>query len=70
MREDLRNIISAVLRDETVEFYMEDNLRDDLGMSSLQLAELSIRLEDAFGKDIFANGILNTIKEIEECINE
>lgn len=41
-----------------------DNLRDDLGMTSFDLAELTVRLEDEFDIDIFEDGLVNTIGEI------
>lgn len=40
-------------------------LREDLGFSSLDLAELTVRIEEAFGIDIFAQGVLRTVGEIE-----
>jgi len=68
MNDQLRSIILTVLKDGEVELHDNDNLRDDLGMSSLQLAELVVRIEDKFGKDIFVCGILNTITEIEKAL--
>lgn len=41
-----------------------DNFRDDLGFTSFDLAELTVRIEDEFGKDIFENGLINTVGEI------
>ena len=40
------------------------DLRDDLGMDSLMLAELTVRLEDEFSIDIFEDGLVQTIGEI------
>lgn len=43
----------------------EDNtLRDDLGLTSFDLAELTVRIEDEFDIDIFEDGLVNTIGEI------
>lgn len=42
----------------------EDNLRDDLGLTSFDLAELTVKLEDEFDIDIFEDGLVNTIGEI------
>lgn len=47
---------------ETLESYMD--LRDDLELDSLMLAELTVRVEDEFGVDIFEDGIVQTIGEI------
>lgn len=41
-----------------------DNLRNDLGLTSFDLAELTVRLEDEFDIDIFEDGLVNTIGEI------
>jgi acyl carrier protein len=44
--------------------YPENNLRDDFGFTSLDLAELTVRIEDEFDIDVFENGIINTIGDI------
>lgn len=41
----------------------EDNLRD-LEFTSFDLAELTVRIEDEFGIDIFENGLISTVGEI------
>lgn len=41
-----------------------DNLRDDLGFTSFDLAELTVRIEDEFDIDIFEDGLVNTVGEI------
>jgi acyl carrier protein len=40
------------------------SLRRDLGFDSLDLAELTVRIENEFGVDIFADGNVDTIAEI------
>lgn len=42
----------------------EDNLRNDIGFTSFDLAELTVRIEDEFDIDIFEDGLINTIEEI------
>jgi len=39
-------------------------LRQDLGLDSLELAELTVRLEAEFGVDIFRDGLVNTVAEV------
>ena len=39
-------------------------LRSDLGFDSLSLAELTVRIENEFGVDIFEDGIVETLAEI------
>ncbi len=41
-----------------------DSLRDDLGFTSFDLAELTVRIEDEFDIDIFEDGLVNTIGEV------
>lgn len=41
-----------------------DCLREDLGFTSFDLAELTVRIEDEFDVDIFENGLVNTVGEI------
>lgn len=40
------------------------NLRDDIGFSSFDLAELTVRIEDEFGVDIFEDGLVSTVGEV------
>ena len=44
------------------------NLRSDLAFNSLDLAEFTVRVEEKFGVDIFADGIVETIAEVMEKI--
>jgi acyl carrier protein len=41
-----------------------DDLRDDIGLNSFDLAELTVCIEDEFDVDIFENGLVNTIGDI------
>ncbi|MDD1503978.1 phosphopantetheine-binding protein [Lysinibacillus sp. CNPSo 3705] len=47
---------------ESLEATMD--LREDLQLDSLMLAELTVRIEDEFDIDIFEDGIVQTIGEI------
>lgn len=42
----------------------EMNLRNDLDLDSLDLAELTVRIELEYDIDIFEDGIVNTVGEI------
>jgi acyl carrier protein len=46
------------------ELHADANLRDDLGFTSFDLAELTVNIEDKFEIDIFEDGLINTIGEI------
>lgn len=39
-------------------------LREDLGLTSFDLAELTVNIEDEFDIDIFEDGLVNTVGEI------
>lgn len=45
------------------------NLRNDLGFDSFDLAELTVRIEDIYDVDIFKDGVVSTIGEIENIVN-
>jgi acyl carrier protein len=69
MIEKLKIIIAEVLEldDEARDQITESSkLREDLGFDSLQLAQLTVEIEDEFDVDVFEDGIVSTIKEILE----
>jgi acyl carrier protein len=53
-------------RDEpTAPVTLDAHLHDDLDLDSLELAELSVLLEDTFGRDPYTEGIVPaTVREI------
>lgn len=58
MREENNEAVLTELKDSM-------HLRDDLGLDSLMLAELTVRIEDEYDVDIFADGIIETIGEVK-----
>jgi acyl carrier protein len=44
----------------------EMRLREDCGFASIDLAELTVRIEETFEIDVFADGVVRTIGEIEQ----
>jgi acyl carrier protein len=44
--------------------------REDLGFESLDLAELTVRIEEKFGVDVFADGIVTTVGEVVRKIEK
>lgn len=63
--QEIINDIRAAKSMAPVETLNEsDKLRDDLGLTSFDLAELTVRIEDEFDIDIFEDGLVNTIGEI------
>jgi acyl carrier protein len=41
-----------------------ERLREDLGLDSVDLAELTARLDYEFGVDVFADGPVHTVGEV------
>ena len=74
MEKDVLEIINQirVAKDlaPVVELKETDNLRDNLGLTSFDLAELTVNIEDKFGVDIFEDGLVNTIGEIYEKLRK
>ncbi len=44
-------------------------LREDLGLDSLELAVLTVKIEAACGVDVFADGIVATVGDIQAKID-
>ena len=69
MNQKLKEIINGVLekKGRTLEEKVDasTSLRRDLGFHSFDLAELTVLIEDEFDIDIFADGLVDTIQEVE-----
>ena len=48
----------------------ETKLREDLSLTSFDLAELTVKIEDEFDIDIFEDGLVNTIGEIYDKLSK
>jgi acyl carrier protein len=68
MKQRLLDIINEIRAAKSMapikELHDEDNLRDTLELTSFDLAELTVKLEDEFDIDIFEDGLVNTVGEI------
>jgi acyl carrier protein len=73
MEEKLLNIINTVCEnadvDKISDLKPEIHLRNDLQLDSLDLAELTVRIEEQFDIDIFEDSIVSTVGEIIEKLN-
>jgi acyl carrier protein len=47
-----------------------ETLREDLGLTSFDLAELTVKIEDEFDIDIFEDGLVSTVGEIFEKLEK
>lgn len=43
---------------------VNDSLRDDIGLNSFDLAELTVKIEDATGVDVFEDGVIDTVGQL------
>jgi acyl carrier protein len=68
MQEKLLIIINSIKRnkfeDPISEINPEQKLREDLNFDSFDLAELTVKIEEEFGVDIFEDGLVNSVNEI------
>jgi len=68
MQEKLLAIFNSIKRnkfeDPISEINPEQKLREDLNFDSFDLAELTVKIEEEFGVDIFEDGLVNSVNEI------
>jgi acyl carrier protein len=72
MKKNLLEIINQVLYDSGSKIDTlnpEMDLRNDLGMDSMNLAYLTVLIEDEYGVDIFAEGLTSKVSQILNKIN-
>ncbi len=71
--DKLIEIINTILvnegNDPVSELKDDMDIRNDIGLTSFDLAELTVRIESDFDIDIFEDGLVFTIGEIREKLN-
>ena len=73
--EKVKNIILEIINENNLEKIDSSTitkftlLTDDLGLDSLNLAQLTVVIESEFQKDIFEKKIVRTFGEIMEILN-
>lgn len=77
MREIIIEFIKEILKDndsfdQDVFTDLKDNanLRDDLGLTSFDLAALTVMIEDEYDVDVFENQLVFTLGEIIQVIKD
>lgn len=60
----INNILRRSKRRTIRNLHLGTSLRRDLGFDSFDLAELTVRIEDRYGIDIFEGGAIDTIGDI------
>lgn len=73
MKKEVIKIIKEIINDNSDKINNEiaddTNLRD-LGLSSFDLATLTVMIEDKYGVDVFEDGIVLTVGEIVGKLNK
>ena len=74
MKEKIIEIMNIVLENRTKDkistLNSDMHLRNDIGFDSLDLAELTVRIEAEYDIDIFEDGIINTVGEILDKLRQ
>jgi acyl carrier protein len=68
--EIVNSIASENSKTTVSKFNINLNLREDFGLDSMDLAELTVRIEDKFDIDIFEDGLVSTIQEIVDILSK
>lgn len=70
-RETLKNILNDILKEKedgspVNSLNGDTSLTNDLGLDSLDLAEMTVRLEDQYGVDVFEDDVVDEVDEVIE----
>jgi acyl carrier protein len=72
IERELLGVLNEVLRHkrrgELAVVEGDPHLREDLKLDSLDLAELTVRIEERFGIDVFEAGVVSRYGEIESRV--
>ena len=70
----IKELILEILEEDstTLEYpiTLDSHLKNDIGLDSLNLALLTVKIEDEFNIDIFENGLVFTVSDILDRLNE
>ena len=67
--EIMNTILGHRTKEKLTTLKPEMNLRNDIGFDSLDLAELTVRIEAEYDVDIFEDGLVETVSEVFEKLN-
>lgn len=74
MKEKILNIVNEIRAAKSLTpidtVSTEMKLREDLNLTSFDLAELTVKIEDEFDIDIFEDGLVSTVGEIFEKLQK
>ena len=70
----IKELILEILEEDstTLEYpiTLDSHLKNDIGLDSLNLALLTVKIEDEFNIDIFEDGLVFTVSDILDRLNE
>lgn len=74
-RQKVKKILNDILSNKEsttpVETLSKDmSLTTDLGLDSLDLAEMTVRLEEQYGVDVFADDVIDEVDEVLEKLEQ
>lgn len=65
---EIKDIINKVMVDHDKEIIdninYDDNLRDDLGIDSIEMVDIVVQFEEIYGIDLFSEGDVKKVSEI------
>lgn len=67
IEDRVKEIIKGIYNkkhDDAIDIITTTSLRNDLGFDSFDFAELTVKIEDAFGVDIFEKRMVDTFEQI------
>lgn len=70
LRDMIREILAENNKNSDMEMSLNTSLRKDLNFDSLDLAVLTVRIEDQFDTDIFEDGLIDTLSEIVDKLSK
>jgi acyl carrier protein len=68
----IKNLIANISSDNvnSEDIDVESSLTNDYGLDSFDLAEMTVKIEDEYGVDVFEDNPVDSISEILEKIKE
>mgnify|MGYP001162280536 CR=1 FL=1 len=73
MIENIKKIIKEILAENDMPYDIEINVNSklrDLGLTSFDLATLTVKIEDEYDIDIFEDGLVSKVGEIVSILEE
>ena len=70
----IKEFILEILEEDSITLEypitLDSHLKNDIGLDSLNLALLTVKIEDEFNVDIFEDGLVFTVSDILDKLNE